>query len=243
MTFVQHTGGRLHPNLYVEGKVCLSILGTWPGEKWAFAMTIETGKSVFGVLQYQLLTLPKVLITIRSLLDNSPYKHEPHQGDNPKFNQYVQYASWKSLLLDYFNNERDPSAKEFLQKHISKNGTNMINELQNQARANTSLKKLTSLPYGQTANVNYQGALHDVIKMVDQCRTLEAHRLAGLAPSLHQTGDQVSLSTANEISLSSMETARSQDQVALPVAPALSPQRNGTGSSPLKRKHEVIDLT
>lgn len=27
-TFIQHTGGRLHPNLYTEGKVCLSILGT-----------------------------------------------------------------------------------------------------------------------------------------------------------------------------------------------------------------------
>lgn len=194
-------------------------------------------------MQYQLLTWPKVLITIRSLLDNSPYKHEPHQGDNPNFNQYVQYASWKSLLLDYFNNERDTAAKEFLQKHITKNGTNMVSELQNQARANASLKKLTSLPYSQTANVNYQGVLHDVIKMVDQCRTLEAHRLAGLAPSLHRTGDHVSLSTTNEISLSSTETARSQRQVALPVAPAPSPRRDGTGASPLKRKHEVIDLT
>lgn len=57
--FIQHTGYRIHPNLYVEGKVCLSILGyvsspfdrifpltdkgppdsTWPGEPWAFGMT------------------------------------------------------------------------------------------------------------------------------------------------------------------------------------------------------------
>jgi len=30
--FIQHSGMRIHPNLYVEGKVCLSILGTWAGE-------------------------------------------------------------------------------------------------------------------------------------------------------------------------------------------------------------------
>lgn len=30
--FIQHQGLRIHPNLYVEGKLCLSILGTWPGE-------------------------------------------------------------------------------------------------------------------------------------------------------------------------------------------------------------------
>lgn len=42
--FVQHTGGRIHPNLYnTDGKVCLSILGTWPGEPWSQAMTINTG--------------------------------------------------------------------------------------------------------------------------------------------------------------------------------------------------------
>jgi ubiquitin-conjugating enzyme E2 Z len=34
VTFVQHTGERIHPNLYVEGKVCLSILGTWTGPPW-----------------------------------------------------------------------------------------------------------------------------------------------------------------------------------------------------------------
>lgn len=39
--FVQHTGERIHPNLYVDGKVCLSILGTWQGEPWAYSMTVS----------------------------------------------------------------------------------------------------------------------------------------------------------------------------------------------------------
>lgn len=32
--FIQHTGHRIHPNLYVEGKVCLSILGYVSSPSW-----------------------------------------------------------------------------------------------------------------------------------------------------------------------------------------------------------------
>lgn len=33
---------RLHPNLYVNGKVCLSILNTWSGPKWTPIMDLST---------------------------------------------------------------------------------------------------------------------------------------------------------------------------------------------------------
>ena len=38
------TGGgcvRFNPNLYANGKVCLSILGTWAGPGWSSALTIS----------------------------------------------------------------------------------------------------------------------------------------------------------------------------------------------------------
>src|SRR5437870_396693 len=63
VTFIspRNPDGRLHPNLYACGKVCLSILGTWHGnDKWS-----------------PLLTLEKLLITIQCLLDNNPIHHEP----------------------------------------------------------------------------------------------------------------------------------------------------------------------
>jgi ubiquitin-protein ligase len=51
---------RFHPNLYVEGKVCLSILGTWSGPKWSAVMSIST-----------------VLSSIQSLLEANPIVNEP----------------------------------------------------------------------------------------------------------------------------------------------------------------------
>ena len=33
---------RMNPNLYIDGKVCLSILGTWQGPSWTAACTLRT---------------------------------------------------------------------------------------------------------------------------------------------------------------------------------------------------------
>lgn len=59
--FRTHDGKtRFHPNMYVDGKCCLSILGTWSGPKWASTMRLST-----------------VLVTLQSLMDTNPILHEP----------------------------------------------------------------------------------------------------------------------------------------------------------------------
>jgi ubiquitin-conjugating enzyme E2 Z len=63
------TGGgrvRFNPNLYANGKVCLSILGTWSGPGWA-----------------PVLSLASVLLSIQSLMNEKPYHNEPgYEGIN-----------------------------------------------------------------------------------------------------------------------------------------------------------------
>jgi len=51
---------RFHPNLYVQGKVCLSILGTYSGPQWSGALSLNS-----------------VLLSILGLLDKNPLAHEP----------------------------------------------------------------------------------------------------------------------------------------------------------------------
>ncbi|POS70414.1 ubiquitin-conjugating enzyme [Diaporthe helianthi] len=150
VTFIQHTGYRIHPNLYPKGLVCLSILGTWQGEPWAFGMTCHA-----------------VLITIRSLLDDEPYKHEPGQNDNPNFNRLVEYTTWRCLLLDYLAKETDPAAKAWLDKYVHKNGQAMLRELSKlqEAAAINKLKTVRS-PYAShlpdIVTVDYPAMIKDV---------------------------------------------------------------------------------
>lgn len=51
---------RFNPNFYKNGKICLSIIGTWPGPGWLPTQTISS-----------------VLISIQSLLNSKPYHNEP----------------------------------------------------------------------------------------------------------------------------------------------------------------------
>jgi len=71
---------RFHPNLYRNGKVCLSILNTWKGEQWTGCQSIRT-----------------ILLTLMSILDDKPLLHEPgftetHRDFNP-YNQIILFRN------------------------------------------------------------------------------------------------------------------------------------------------------
>lgn len=63
---------RFNPNLYTNGKVCISLLNTWRGDQWTSCQTIST-----------------VLLTLCSLLNDTPILNEP--GVTNKHNDYSNY--------------------------------------------------------------------------------------------------------------------------------------------------------
>ena len=77
VVFITSDGAtRFHPNMYVDGKVCLSILGTWSGPKWSPALS--TGS---------------IMATIQSLLNENPICNEPGREtlnlENPRAKMYA----------------------------------------------------------------------------------------------------------------------------------------------------------
>ena len=51
---------RFNPNFYRNGKVCLSILNTWEGEKWSSCQSIRS-----------------ILITLQMTMNETPLLNEP----------------------------------------------------------------------------------------------------------------------------------------------------------------------
>ena len=74
---------RMHPNLYKNGKVCLSILNTWSGDAWTGCQTISS-----------------ILLTIRSIMTNDPLLHEPGITKNHRdFDTYTEIVRYKNISL------------------------------------------------------------------------------------------------------------------------------------------------
>ena len=123
--YIAQNNVRIHPNIYVNGKVCLSILGTWAGPSWTCAMDITN-----------------VLVTIQSLLDSNPLLHEPgfeniltgNQKNidlNNQYNELIKYNSMNSLIIDQLLKLPDSFSifKLILQENFSKNKTDLYNKM------------------------------------------------------------------------------------------------------------------
>lgn len=84
---VFHTGDgvmRFHPNLYTNGKVCLSILNTWYGEQWSSSMTLRS-----------------ILVTLTTLFDWKCLLMEPGIKDGKLvevFDDMVRFKTFEVAL-------------------------------------------------------------------------------------------------------------------------------------------------
>lgn len=92
VTFQTNDGEtRFHPNMYRNGKICLSILNTWKGDPWTGCQSIRS-----------------ILLTIVSIMDDKPLLHEPgfteRHSDTNKYSEIILFKnmdfSVNKLLMD-----------------------------------------------------------------------------------------------------------------------------------------------
>ena len=88
VTFCTNDGyTRMHPNMYKNGKVCLSLLNSWQGpdatDAWTGCQSISS-----------------VLLTLRSIMTNGPLQHEPGCGENHRdYNKYSEIVRFRNIGL------------------------------------------------------------------------------------------------------------------------------------------------
>jgi ubiquitin-protein ligase len=137
---------RFHPNLYINGKVCLSILNTWEGEKWS---SIQTSRSI--------------LLTLQSILSTDPLLNEPGIRETHKdmvpYNEIITYVNINSAIIDIINKKiLLPKYEVFYEnilKHFHKNKDKIILFIKEKQEKYPSSILLKTYIYNLKQEINY----------------------------------------------------------------------------------------
>ena len=140
---------RFHPNLYISGKVCLSILNTWDGEPWTGCQTISS-----------------ILLSICSLLTNDSLLCEPgitrQHNDFKQYHEIIRYKNIEFAICNfiskpYFKNEYtelfEIARTHFIEKY---NYNKLLIEKSNKQFKNSKCSKnINTLIYRLNTKINY----------------------------------------------------------------------------------------
>ncbi|XP_053275155.1 (E3-independent) E2 ubiquitin-conjugating enzyme UBE2O [Pleuronectes platessa] len=145
--YLSHCSGRLNPNLYDNGKVCVSLLGTWIGkgtERW-------TSKS----------SLLQVLISIQGLiLVNEPYYNEAgfdsdrglQEGyENSRCYNEMALIKMVQSMMQLLQHPVEVFKQE-IQEHFVSNGWRLVHRLE------TWLELSDATERGHAAHVSYRAS-------------------------------------------------------------------------------------
>jgi ubiquitin-protein ligase len=87
---------RFNPNLYKNGKVCLSVLNTWNGEQWTGCQSISS-----------------VLLALCMVLNNEPLLNEPGvKKSHRDYNNYNKVIEYKNIDVAIHGMMTHPSTVE-----------------------------------------------------------------------------------------------------------------------------------
>ena len=161
VTFCNHddkTNTRFHPNLYRNGKTCLSLLNTWKGDGWTSCQNIRS-----------------VLLTLSSILTANPLIEEPGititHRDNIPYNKIITFKNIQVSILKTMdeclnNNLNDFNVFSYVIKDIFKKNKKKIKDkiLYLQEKNCYCIEKASV--YNMACEINYNAILNEFDKLI-----------------------------------------------------------------------------
>ena len=158
VTYMTNDGKtRYNPNLYKCGKVCVSILNTWSGDKWSSCQTINS-----------------ILLTLCSLLNNSPLLNEPGQGTSSRdfipYQKSIEYSNINFAICDIINlsKKKIPPPFEIFYPFMKENFLKNYDKIMAFVESKTDEIGLQNvIIYGMTTHINYLELQNKLIQTKD----------------------------------------------------------------------------
>ena len=140
---------RFNPNLYKNGKVCISILNTWHGPQWTSCQTISS-----------------ILLSLTTLLHNKALTNEPGiketHRDFKNYNKIIEYSNYRIAINEVLSNKICGNFylrfKDEIKEYISLNNEKILEDVNSFIKKNKKLDK-TSIKtgiYSIICEINYE---------------------------------------------------------------------------------------
>lgn len=149
-------GTRFNPNLYTTGKVCLSLLNTWPGEPWSSTQSL---KSVLLSIQS--------MVLVEYPLENEPAYYTSRTVQKPLFDQYnrlITHAVAETAILRNLTKTPDYliPAKEAVAAWIAENRVAIVAHLRTLGSVWDGTTDSMSVPFRITTKFHFKKLADDI---------------------------------------------------------------------------------
>ena len=156
VTFQTRSGDmRFNPNLYANGKVCVSLLNTWAGPQWTSCQSLKS-----------------ILLSFQTLLHEMPLQNEPGYENvkstdefNMLYNDIVTHENYRTAIIHMFDSP-PPGFEVFLpvmRDCFVQNAPMMLKDLAQRCTATPCKKKCRV--YGMTSAINYKEQHSNIANM------------------------------------------------------------------------------
>ena len=154
VTYMTNDGTtRFNPNLYKCGKVCVSILNTWSGDKWSSCQTINS-----------------ILLTLCSLLNDAPLENEPGQGKNSRdfipYQKSIEFKNIEFSICEMILKQKIPEPFQmfysFIKEHFINNYDKLLTFIQSRKTDEPS-NQIVSI-YNMNTHIDYSSLEKKLIK-------------------------------------------------------------------------------
>ena len=144
---------RFNPNLYRQGKVCLSILNTWPGDSWTACQTIRS-----------------VLLQLLLLFNDKPLLNEPGVLETHRdFDTYHEIVRFKNIEYSIFQQLHFKVPNSFItlftteiKEHMDKTFKDIYTNCQLLKTKSSQSKVVSTHLYKMTVTIDYSKLLHNL---------------------------------------------------------------------------------
>ena len=155
LTFLTQDGAtRFNPNLYRNGKVCLSVLNTWRGEQWTSCQNIST-----------------VLLTLITIFNNKPLLNEPGvQENHPDFlnyNKILKYKNFEVAIYKIVTNEDNNRIFDLFYDEVEENFNKNLKSIKNQLKELKTVDSciISTSIYNMRINIEYKKLYNKINKI------------------------------------------------------------------------------